>query len=312
MNSAPTFSVVIPCYNYGHYLANALDSVLAQERSDVQVLLVDDASEDNTSEIAKKYQDIQYIRNRQNLGAGGAWCAGLSLAEGRFVIKLDADDELLPGHLDAIKHAFDSDYEVAIVAASVFKKKEPGDVLEPEYLTDGDQTLSPMEFRTRLLEEFFFRMPGCALRREVLIGQDGPDPELFQIHDWEYFLRVTKGHKAILLKSPSAIYRIHEASITAVAKEENRLLKDIKRWLVIAGLPGDRQIKKGEMKILRGSFSRLLLGKFGSRLSPCAYLDYVVIYFKAFSIASRGGVSQLARMHFLLLQKISRLLGFSS
>ncbi len=104
MDSDPTFSIVITSYNYGLYLASAIESVLIQKRPDVEILLIDDASTDDTPQIAQKYLDqLRYVRNEFNLGAAGAWAVGLEIAKGKYLIKLDADDELLPGHLDALQ-----------------------------------------------------------------------------------------------------------------------------------------------------------------------------------------------------------------
>lgn len=305
MDNTPTFSIIITSYNYGHFLVNALESVLIQERSDIQVLLIDDASTDDTPRIAKKYENhIHYVRNEKNLGAGGAWGVGLELARGKYLIKLDADDELLPGHLDALENAFEADAEVGMVFSSVLLKAEEHDKPKPEYVTAESQTLSAHCFRQKLLECFRFRMPGCALRREVTLKYEGPDPKLFQIHDWEYFLKVTKGHKATLLREPTAVYRLHINSISSVARYDDRLYNDVKRWLAIARTPGERYIDEHDRKILIGSCSCLLLFGFGSKLNPMSYLRFIPVYFRTLLIAVHGGTAQVGRMHRALFQRM--------
>jgi glycosyltransferase involved in cell wall biosynthesis len=296
--SKPTFTIVMPSYNYGHFLPGALESVAAQNRNDIQVVLVDDASEDDTPQVAERYAGrIEYVRNENNLGAGGAWREGLERARGKFLVKLDADDELLPGHLDAVEKAFESDAEVGMVLASVLLRSEADGTLVPEYVTSADRTLGAIEFRRHLLKGLPFRMPGCAVRRAVTLGKRGPDPGLYQIHDWEYFVRVCKGHKGRLLRAPSAIYRIHGRSISSTARQGNRLYNDITRWLAMAKQPGEGYIEAGDRKILVGSCACLLLAGFGSRLNPVAYLRFVPVYLRALSIAVRGGAAQVLRMH---------------
>jgi glycosyltransferase involved in cell wall biosynthesis len=304
MDNVPTFSIVITSYNYGHFLVNALESVLLQNRPDTQILLIDDASTDNTPQVAERFRDhIQYIRNKDNLGASGAWAAGIALATGEYLIKLDADDEFLPGHLDALESAFESDADVGMVFTSVLTRCEPAGVLKPEYIVDEDQTWSASDFRKKLLECFLFRMPGCALRREVTIGKEKPDPELFQIHDWEYFLRVTAGYKAKLLHEPSAVYRIHDSSISSVARYDSRLYHDVRRWLEIAKVPGQRYIKEEDRKILIGSCACLLLFGFGSKLNPMSYVRFIPIYIRTLRLATSGGFNQVKRMHRALFQR---------
>lgn len=305
MASTPTFSIIIPAYNYGHFLADALESVLIQNRSDIEILVIDDASIDNTPQVAQAFsQHIRYVRNEVNLGAGGAWGVGLKLARGKYLIKLDADDELLPGHLEALENAFEADGEVGMVFASVLTKTETDGTIAPEYVTDENQTLSVECFRQKLLECFRFRMPGCALRREVTLGHEGPDMRLFQIHDWEYFLRVTKGYKATLLHEPSAVYRIHANSISSVARYDDRLYNDIKRWLAIAEAPGERYINEEDRKTLVGSFACLLLFGFGSKKDPVSYIRFIPIYFRTLLIALKGGRVQVGRMHRALFQRM--------
>lgn len=304
MDNVPTFSIVITSYNYGHFLVNALESVLIQNRPDVQLLLIDDASDDDTAQIAQKYHEhIQYVRNESNLGAGGAWAVGLKLARGKYLIKLDADDELLPGHLDALEKAFEADSEVGMVFASVFLRTEESEKLEPEYVSDENQTLGAECFRQKLLECFPFRMPGCALRREVTLEYAGPDPKLFQIHDWEYFLKVTNGHKATLLRKPTAVYRLHINSISSVARYDDRLYNDVKHWLAIARIPGERYIDEYDRKTLIGSFSCLLLFGFGSKSNPMSYLRFIPVYLRTLKLAIGGGPAQVRRMHHALFQR---------
>lgn len=311
MPKQPVFSVVIPCFNYGRYLSGALDSVLVQNRGDVEIILVDDASTDDTADVAKGYRDrIQYVRNDHNLGAGGAWCRGLSMASGRFLIKLDADDELLPGCLRACESAFELEQDIGVVISSVVVQKEHTGTSELQFVTESDRTLGASELRGRLLHSFFFRMPGCVLRRSILDGHEPPDPALYQVHDWEYFLRVTRGHKARLLHKPAAIYRVHDQSITATAQFDNRLYNDIRLWLEIAQLPGDRGIEARELRVLRGSCAELMLIGFGSKLKPSSYVHYAGKYFKAVKLSLGGGFGQFLRLHVALFMRIVRKLKY--
>jgi len=316
MSEYPTFSVVIPCYNYGHYLADTLESVFAQNRNDVEILLVDDASTDDTPRVAQRYGDrITYMRNERNLGAGGAWRLGLGLARGQFVMKLDADDALLPGCFNAVAMAFQRDPAIGVVISSVLVNFEQAGVTDLELVTDADQELNSEELRKKLLHGFFFRMPGCVLRSAILHGHEPPDPELYQIHDWEYFLRVMRGHKAQLLREPSAIYRVHDKSITTTAQFDDRLYKDIRRWLEIAQQPGDRHIEMNELRELRGSCATLMINLFNPRQDAKPYVRFISTYRRAMKISLRGGLRQVARFHLPVLnqiiRKLARLIGAS-
>lgn len=300
----PSFSIVVPAYNYGHFLGETLQSLRVQQRDDLQIIVVDDASTDNTAEEVARFDGlVQYVRNESNLGAAGAWRKGIGLASGKYLIKLDADDQLLPGHLDAIERAFQANPEAAMVVSSVLLLEEDSGVTRAECICEEDQVLDAIEFRNRLLTGFFFRMPGCALRMEFLKGHEGPDAQLFQIHDWEYFLRVTRGHQAVQLSLPTAVYREHVSSVSATTRNENRLMSDISRWLQLACTPGEHYLEEQELKTLHGSLAILLITGFGKPSSFQAATTLLRNYLKAVPLAARGGFSQLIRLHSALAKK---------
>ena len=91
-------SIIIPIYNYGHFLAEAIDSVINQTYRPIEVIVVDDGSTDNTANIATSYPDVQYIY-QPNQGVSVARNTGISKARGKFIAFLDADDIWLPDKL---------------------------------------------------------------------------------------------------------------------------------------------------------------------------------------------------------------------
>src|SRR5215207_9860716 len=93
-------SVVIPCYNQAHFLGEAIESVLDQSYPNFEIIVVDDGSPDDTSEVAGRYPEVRLVR-QENRGLAGARNAGLSYSEGEYVVFLDADDRLLPEALEA-------------------------------------------------------------------------------------------------------------------------------------------------------------------------------------------------------------------
>src|SRR5829696_2931566 len=97
---APLVSVVVPCYNQARFLGEAIESVLAQSHPLFEVVVVDDGSTDDTSEVAARYPGVRLVR-QENRGLSGARNAGLARSRGEYVVFLDADDRLLPGALEA-------------------------------------------------------------------------------------------------------------------------------------------------------------------------------------------------------------------
>jgi glycosyltransferase involved in cell wall biosynthesis len=94
----PLISVIMPAYNAGAYLAEAIESILNQTCGDFELLLLDDGSTDNTREIATSYQDkrIRYLPNKLNLKLVATLNRGLDLARGHYIARMDADDVSLP------------------------------------------------------------------------------------------------------------------------------------------------------------------------------------------------------------------------
>ena len=91
----PLVSVVIPCFNQAHFLVEAIESVRDQIYSNVELVVVDDGSADNSFEVAGRYPDIRRLR-QSNRGVAAARNLGFAESRGTLVVFLDADDRLLP------------------------------------------------------------------------------------------------------------------------------------------------------------------------------------------------------------------------
>lgn len=103
----PLVSVVISNYNYGHFLAEALDSVLAQDYPAIEVIVVDDASTDHSRQVLEAYSGrVQVIWQPSNQGQISAYNQGFKLATGQYMIFLDADDRFRPNAIAKIVAAF--------------------------------------------------------------------------------------------------------------------------------------------------------------------------------------------------------------
>ncbi len=122
----PLFSVVIACYNYGRFLARAIDSVLAQTYRNYEIVVVDDGSTDETPEVAARYGDkIVYVR-QANAGHCATNNAGAARAHGEYIYFLDADDELLPHALQQFAEAIGQFPEVPVFFGGYISVAEHG------------------------------------------------------------------------------------------------------------------------------------------------------------------------------------------
>ncbi|MDR7453912.1 MAG: glycosyltransferase family A protein, partial [Armatimonadota bacterium] len=111
----PRASVVITCHNQGAFLAQAIESALAQTYPGVEVIVVDDGSTDETAEVAARYPDVRLV-SQPRAGLPAARNAGLGLCTGDVVTFLDADDRLLPHAVETGVRALLAHPEAACVA----------------------------------------------------------------------------------------------------------------------------------------------------------------------------------------------------
>jgi glycosyltransferase involved in cell wall biosynthesis len=107
MKSNPFFSIVIPVFNRADLIGGALESVLAQEFQDYEVIVVDDGSIDELEPVIEKYtqRGVQFLRNDKNLGVGPTRNKGVRASRGRWVIFFDSDNRLRPGALSILHSA---------------------------------------------------------------------------------------------------------------------------------------------------------------------------------------------------------------
>src|SRR6476619_6168561 len=105
MTQTPRASIIINNYNYDRFLAEAIESALAQTYAETEVIVVDDGSTDDSREIIKRYGDRCAAISQQNGGQGAAYNAGFAASHGDFVCFLDADDILHPSAMSQVVEA---------------------------------------------------------------------------------------------------------------------------------------------------------------------------------------------------------------
>lgn len=117
----PKVTVAIPTYNRAHYLKEAIESVLNQTYTDYELLVVDNASTDNTEEVVKSFNDkrIKYIKNETNIGMVNNWNKCIDLAQGEYLIIFHDDDIMKPELLEKEVEILEKDNNTVLVAANI-------------------------------------------------------------------------------------------------------------------------------------------------------------------------------------------------
>lgn len=208
---APLVSVVMPVYNGEKYLKEAIDSILNQTFTDFELLLINDASTDNSEKIINSYNDsrIIYIKNEQNLGLIKTLNKGLDLAKGEFIARMDQDDISRPDRFAKQIALFESNPEIGVCGTwfTLFRENhEDNTIQHPEY---NDS------IKIGLLTSCFIGHPTVMMRKKALENyrydvnyQAAEDFEL-----WTRLIRVTKFYniQESLLK-----YRFHNSNISVL------------------------------------------------------------------------------------------------
>jgi glycosyltransferase involved in cell wall biosynthesis len=205
-------SVVIPCYNQGCYLTEAIQSCLDQDYPEKEIIVVNDGSPDNAGEVAQSFEGrIVYIE-QDNRGLSAARNAGIKAARGEYVALLDSDDTMLPGSL-VVRAAFlDNNNSVALVCSDAVLFDESGDI----GLKSGwsGRPGNPHNFRWETVG--FYATPSSVMVRRKVFDKAGLFDEDLRggAEDWLMWVKMSQFVNMAYLDRPLVKYRLHGASAT--------------------------------------------------------------------------------------------------
>ncbi len=186
--TAPFFSVVMPVYNRERYVREAIESVLAQDDNDFELVVVDDGSTDRSVAITRSIQDPR-IRLLHNDHGGGASARnkGLSAARGEFVVWIDSDDRQAQGALSALRRSIveNPGSDVFYGDLEIFDDNFPGQVHRTRYADYQGKSLLPMLVQANCLPN-----PGTAVRRALYQRHGGYDTAFTRCHDYQIWTRL--------------------------------------------------------------------------------------------------------------------------
>ena len=207
--AAPLVSVVITCYDQARYLDDAIESVLAQTYPHLELVVVDDGSHDNTSEVAGRYPGVRLVR-QDNAGLSAARNAGIRHTNGAYLLFLDADDRLLPNAVADGLAAFAEHPEAAFVAGRYRFIDAEGVPMETSTAVDfGEDAYGA------LLEDNVIAMHGAVMyQRLAFQGLGGFDPALPACEDYDLYLRVARQAPVCAHAGLVSEYRRHGNAMT--------------------------------------------------------------------------------------------------
>lgn len=200
----PLVSVVIATYNMGQHLAEAVSSVLAQTVTNLEVIVVDDGSTDDTREVLQAFASDRRVRIiwQENRGQPKAKNAGWRAARGRFIAFCDADDYWLPNKLALQMPLFERNRRVGVVYSKTLSVDSAGTIYPPA------QRIQP---KGDVLEQLFIRnrvpFGTAVVRRECLEQANGFDEAIPMGIDWDLWLRVALEWEFDCVSDATYVYR---------------------------------------------------------------------------------------------------------
>lgn len=214
LTTTPTVSVVIPCYNYAHFLPAAVASVLDQQGVRADVLIVDDASSDASPEVARRLAAadprVRVVLHEQNMGHIATYNDGLSRVTGDYVVLLSADDLLMPGSLARSTALLEAEPDVVLAYGYpvTFVDEPPADdgAVRGWTVWDGEEWLHRVCARGRNV----IANPEVVLRRSVMDELGGYEADHPHAADLKLWMRAAARGGVGRVNGPvQACYRQH-------------------------------------------------------------------------------------------------------
>jgi GT2 family glycosyltransferase len=237
--------VIVPCYRYARFLRECVTSVLAQRGPAVRVLIVNDASPDNTSDVAAQlaHEDsrVTVLTHATNQGHIATYNEGIQWASAKYLLVLSADDYLLPDALALSVDLMDEHADVGFTFGKAVDLVDGGTLARKDTLPNGIIDSVTGGERSRIISgaEFFkliassrsinvVRTPTAVVRTEVQKHVGGYRPELPHAGDLEMWLRLAAHSSVGVISAPQAAYRFHGNNMQ-VAFYGSRCLADLQQ-----------------------------------------------------------------------------------
>jgi glycosyltransferase involved in cell wall biosynthesis len=214
-------AIIIPCYNGERWLADAIESALAQDYEPFEVIFVDDGSKDGSRKIAERYADRIKIIHKENGGLISARNAGMDATEAEVVCFLDPDDLLFPDKLKVQAPLFQENPKLALCYADCEVIDEKGNYL---HIIQRDPSKGPGKF-SELVVQNFIPSPTVMVRVKALKKAGGFDETLKYCEDHEMWIRLAARWPIAHVPETVASWRLHGGNTSLSLKHyEGELL----------------------------------------------------------------------------------------
>ena len=215
----PTISVIMPVYNGAQFLREAIVSVINQSFTDFEFIIINDGSTDDSARIIREYEQqesrIKFINQSKNSGLIEVLNLGLSLAKGKYIARMDADDISLPNRFEIQYKFLVTHVEIGVVGSNVHFIDSSGRRTS-NFVNNPRLPQTPNQINWSLCFSCCLMHPTIMARRELLIDAGGYNKLAKHAEDYDLWVRMSATTKFYNLPQKLLLLRRHKTNITVV------------------------------------------------------------------------------------------------
>lgn len=216
MINIPNLSVIMPCYNHSRYLNESIEGVLWQSYDSIELIIVDDFSNDNSIEIIETYKKkdnrIKSIYHNINIGASKSRNDGISVSRGKYIAFCDADDiwekNKAENQIEFLEN--NSEYDVVFCDSKIIN--EDGILTGKKFSDIYKERIKYGDIFNKLCLTNFINTATVLHRRSCLKGNFNFNEDIKYVEDWIYWINLARWHRFYYIDLPMVKYRVHNQS----------------------------------------------------------------------------------------------------
>jgi glycosyltransferase involved in cell wall biosynthesis len=229
--------IIIPAYNPGTFLDEAIQSALSQTHDNINIIVVDDNSSEDVESIVKKYSNIKYIRNEKNLGPAASRNVGIKSSDAPYVSLLDADDIWYNHKLELSLDSFNKNPEIGMTCGNYHVLLNRRRLSKPFYSRPIKITWEKM------MRQNFIASGSTTIKRDVLESIGLFDEELWISEDYDCWIKISENYPIHYIHRPLYKYSVIPSG-NSLTNNSNILKNQDKNILQIRNNSKDRVRKK--------------------------------------------------------------------
>lgn len=311
--SEPLVSVIVPNYNGGAFIEQALDSIVAQSYTNIEIIAVDDGSSDDSAEILEHYKSTEprmKVVFQENSGVAVARNVGIGCATGDYIAFLDSDDYWHPEKLSLQIKFLEKSPSFAVCFSSflVWLPEDRAHYRSPENIysaiavhknLDLDDAYSGWIYHI-LLQDVYVWTGTVVIRREIFdeVGCFNEDLKIGEDHD--LWLRIANKHKMAKLNFPTALYRTNPASVTGRVHSKNYAALVVEDAITTMGLKSSNGVG-----ISKEEASSILYKLWFRYAYHCYWNSHFSLAHSAFGKTLKHKVSLKAVLYYFLTLRVN-------